>query len=90
MFISKLRPNDSVGLVTFNDQGHVIFKPVFKSDFDNKNYDLLDQIVTNGGTTIKSGFTLSKQLLLEFIKDNECVNCENRIIMLTDVGDNSL
>jgi hypothetical protein len=86
----KLRPNDSVRLVTFNNQGQVMFKPVFKSHFDNINYDLLDQMVTNGGTTIKSGFTLSKQLLLEFIKDNECVNCENGIIMLTDVGDNSL
>jgi len=75
MFISKLRPNDSVGLVTFNSQGQVIFKPVYKSHFDNKNYDLLDKIAVCGGTTIKSGFTLSKNLLLEFIKENECVNC---------------
>jgi hypothetical protein len=56
MFISKLRPNDSVGLVTFNNIGHVIFEPVFKSHFDTKYYDLIDQITTNGGTTIKSGF----------------------------------
>lgn len=33
MFISKLRPNDSVGLVTFNNKGQIIFEPVFKSHF---------------------------------------------------------
>lgn len=33
MFISKLRPNDSIGLVTFNNSSQVIFAPVFKKDF---------------------------------------------------------
>ena len=35
MFISKLRPNDSVGLVTFNNHGKTIIKPTFKSDITN-------------------------------------------------------
>jgi hypothetical protein len=52
-------------------------------------YSDLDKITCNGGTVVRSGFALSKQLLVNFIKKNECVNCENRIIMLTDVGDNS-
>ena len=31
MFISKMRPNDSLGLVTFNNQAHVIFEPMLRS-----------------------------------------------------------
>jgi len=31
MFISKLRPNDSIGMITFNDQAQVIFEPTLKS-----------------------------------------------------------
>jgi len=29
-------------------------------------------------------------MLYEYVLKNECANCENRIIMLTDVNDNSL
>lgn len=90
MFISKLRPNDSVGLTTFNSQGQTIFAPMYKKDLPASIYTDLDKITCNGGTTIRSGFALSKQLLSEFVQKNECVNCENRIIMLTDVGDNSI
>ena len=50
---------------------------------------MLEEIKANGGTTIRNGFNLSKELLQNFIKENNCTNCENRIIMLTDVGDNS-
>ena len=50
---------------------------------------MLEEIKAGGGTTIRNGFNLSKELLQTFIKENNCTNCENRIIMLTDVGDNS-
>jgi len=67
MFISRLRPNDSVGLITFNNIAHVIFTPIFKRDFDDKTFDLLDKIAAGGGTTIKSGFSKSKELLSNWI-----------------------
>ena len=60
MLISKLRPNDSIGLITFNDQAQVIFEPILKSEISPSIYTDLDKIRTNGGTTIKSGFTKSK------------------------------
>ncbi len=56
MFISKLRANDSVGLTTFNNQGQIIFEPVFKKDLPESSYSQLDSIYCNGGTTIRSGF----------------------------------
>lgn len=31
MFISKLRPNDGVGLITFNNNANIIFEPMLKS-----------------------------------------------------------
>jgi hypothetical protein len=90
MFISKLRPNDSVGLTTFNNSGQVVFAPTYKRDLPESVYTQLNSITSGGGTTIRSGFELSKKLLTSFVKENECVGCENRIIMLTDVGDNSI
>jgi len=38
MFISKLRLNDSVGLVTFTDSAQVVFEPTLKSKLDNNVY----------------------------------------------------
>lgn len=60
MLISKLRPNDSIGLITFNDQAQVIFEPILKSEISPNIYTDLEKIRTNGGTTIKSGFIKSK------------------------------
>ena len=34
MFISKLRPNDSIGMVVFDTQADALFEPIFKKDFD--------------------------------------------------------
>ena len=34
MFISKLRPNDSIGMVVFDTTADIVFQPVFKKDFD--------------------------------------------------------
>jgi hypothetical protein len=44
----------------------------------------------NGGTTIRSGFEMSITLLKGWIKANKLTGSENRIIMLTDVCDNSI
>lgn len=32
MFISKLRPDDSVGMTTFDDKAHLIFDPILKKN----------------------------------------------------------
>lgn len=51
----------------------------------------IDQITTRGGTTLKSGFDEAQKNMLTYLanyaKKNEA---ENRIIMMTDVGDNSM
>ena len=56
MLISKLRNNDSIGLVTFNNQGHTIFEPMLKKNVGQNVYEMLDTIQCQGGTTIRSGF----------------------------------
>lgn len=68
MFISKLRPNDSIGLTTFDTKGQVILTPIFKKNLPKDFFDELDKIKCGGGTTIRSGFALSKELLLNFVK----------------------
>ena len=60
MFISKLRPNDSVGIITFNNTAQEIIKPTFKSKLTNEVFAMLEEIKAGGGTTIRNGFNLSK------------------------------
>lgn len=60
MFISKLRPNDSVGMLVFNTSAKVVFEPMFKRDFDEKFFNELDKQKACGGTTIASGLIKSK------------------------------
>jgi uncharacterized protein with von Willebrand factor type A (vWA) domain len=90
MFISKLRPTDSVGVITFNTQAQIILEPTYKSSLPENFFDRLDKIKANGGTTIKSGFETAVKLLKGFISENTVKDSENRIIMLTDVCDNSI
>ena len=74
MFISKLRPNDSIGMVVFDTKADVVFESVFKKDFDPKFFELLDQQKTRGGTTISSGLAKSKEILKNFIEENHISN----------------
>lgn len=60
MFISKLRLNDSVGMILFNTGAKVVFEPMFKKDFDEKFFAELDKLKAGGGTTIASGLFKSK------------------------------
>jgi hypothetical protein len=75
MFISKLRSNDSVGIVTFTGTGTALLEPTFKSKLPENLFKLLDEVKSGGGTTIRSGFDLSKKLLCKFVKENELKNC---------------
>ena len=44
MLISKLRPNDSIGIVTFAHKGRVLLNPVFKSQVDSSIFNVLDSV----------------------------------------------
>ena len=57
MFFSKLRPTDSFGLVTFNNQGHTIIPVQRVSTLNIEEVTAkVKSIHTNGGTTLLSGF----------------------------------
>lgn len=60
MFISKLRPDDSIGMIAFDTNADIIFNQTFKKDFDDNFFNLLDGIQTRGGTRIAAGLTKSK------------------------------
>lgn len=42
MFISKLRSNDSVGMVIFENNAKVIFKSTRKDELPTNVFDILD------------------------------------------------
>jgi len=44
----------------------------------------------NGGTTIAAGFNESRKNLQSFRDEHKLQNYENRIVLLTDVNDNSV
>lgn len=94
MFYSKLRPTDSFGLVIFNNQGTCLLpvETVADRSFEEVS-DVVRKIHTSGGTTLMSGFTEAHKTLMEFLNKKEYVKqsgMENRLIMLTDVGDNTM
>lgn len=91
MFISKMRPTDSFGLIAFDTQADVVIEQTKIANLNlNDTFKLLEKIKTRGGTTIKYGFEAAQNMLYEFVLTNQCVNSENRIVMLTDVCDNSI
>jgi Mg-chelatase subunit ChlD len=93
MFVSKLRPTDAFGLVVFDDKGETIVPCTQKANLEVEAiFAMVDQIKTRGGTTLSSGFNEGANNLKEYLKNCAKADdgCENRIVMLTDVGDNSL
>lgn len=57
MFVSKLRPTDTFGLVTFNNQGQTLLKSTLKSELDMDTvFEMVNAIQVSGGTTLLSGF----------------------------------
>jgi Mg-chelatase subunit ChlD len=60
MLISKLKPNDSIGMVVFSDDAETIFECTMKKDIQiEEMFQKIDQISTRGGTTIIEGFKMS-------------------------------
>lgn len=94
MFFSKLRPTDSFGLVVFNNKGQTLIPCRQRSELiPDEVFKIIDSAQPGGGTTLSTGFDESKKILLEYFKSKNYSKknaYENRIIMLTDVGDNSM
>lgn len=90
MFISKLHPEDSVGMTTFDSQAHLIFEPILKKDLPQSVYETLDAIKACGGNYLIDGFNLSKSMLLKQAAKLEWKDCENRVIVLSDACDSSI
>lgn len=66
MFVSKLRPSDSFGLVTFDDEGYTLIKGMKKSEMDLEViFELINSIQSKGGTTLLSGFNEGTKVLKE-------------------------
>ena len=64
MFYSKLRPNDSLGLIIFDNQAEVILKQTLKSKIDQEIFfATLNELKPRGGTTISKGFELARDTL---------------------------
>ena len=94
MFFSKMRPNDAFGLVVFDTKGDTIVQCAKKSEINEVAlFETVKGIKTRGGTTLKSGFDEAHRNMKAYLDNYAKVNngtMENRVIMLTDVGDNSM
>lgn len=71
MFVSKLRADDSFGLILFNNQAQTFLPVTKKSEMEmEKFFEQLALIKANGGTTLISGFHESVGQLKEYL--NKC------------------
>lgn len=92
LLFSKLKPDDVFGLITFHTTAKTIIQSSFVRDLDR---DIVTQLVNSkfesGGTTISAGFKEAMDNINKFKHIKELPkNYENRIVLLTDVGDNSV
>jgi hypothetical protein len=55
MFVSKLRPDDAVGIVLFDDKAVTFLPLTLKKNIPNSLYSDIDKIKVRGGTTIRVG-----------------------------------
>ena len=63
MLIGKLKPNDSIGMVVFDNRADTVFESTLKKNLTSEIFERLNKISTRGGTTIINGFTHSNQML---------------------------
>lgn len=94
MFVSKLRPTDGFSLVTFNNKGHTIIPMQRVSTLNLEEVSqTIRSIKTAGGTTLITGLQEGLSNLKNYWQNQEIVKpemFENRLVMLTDVQDNSV
>jgi uncharacterized protein YegL len=91
MLYDKLKGDDVFTLVTFHTSAQTIIESSFVKDLDRKNVErLVYGQFESGGTTVAAGFEEAQKNITRFRKHNELKDYEHRIVMLTDVGDNSV
>ncbi len=85
-----MRPNDALALVIFDDQAETLYPLTLVSQIDKILFNShLKSIETRGGTTILCGLSEARKCFDNYpLKENTYV--ERRMIMLTDVCDNSV
>lgn len=89
MFFEKLRENDIFSLVVFHTQAWTVIESNFVSKLDKEEVrKSIYQHFQSGGTTIRNGFNEAIKQINTHRSDIS--NYENRIVMLTDVCDNSV
>ena len=92
MFYSKLRPEDSLGLVIFNHKAYTLMEQTTKKQIaEEELFAILNQLKPSGTTSLQMGFEMAAELLGAYNEkvETKCPS-ENRIIMVTDVCDNSV
>ena len=92
MLFDKLQGDDVFSLVTFHEKAKTIIASTYVRDLSR---EIVEELVNfkfpTGGTIVASGFNEAKANLTKFKAENTLSdNYENRIVMLTDVGDNSV
>jgi len=93
LFFKKLNAQDVFSLVTFSDDARTLIPSTFVSDLDKEAvFAIIDQEFKMGGTVLKAGFLEAEKSFAKFEYGTPlaAVQHERRIIMLTDVGDNTL
>lgn len=91
MLFNKLRPTDIFSLVTFSNTGDTLIPSEYVANLDRATVsEIVDKEFQMGGTVLKTGFAEAEKNFKNFKYTEGTENLEKRIIMLTDVGDNSV
>lgn len=89
-FYKKLIPDDIFSLVTFESQAHTIIPSEYVKNMEEESVmACIDRGFKSGGTTLLAGFMEAEKNFNDFKYTSDKSIYERRIIMLTDVGDNS-
>ena len=92
MFYSNLRPEDSLGLVIFNHNAYVLMEQTMKKHIvEEELFNTLNELKPSGTTSLQNGFEMAEKVLRAYNSKTETKHVsENRIVMVTDVCDNSV
>lgn len=89
-FYKLLHAEDVFSLVTFSTTSSTLIPSTFVNDLDEAAvFATIDQEFKMGGTVLKTGFLEAEKNFKDFDYGTPSAQHERRIIMLTDVGDNS-
>jgi hypothetical protein len=92
MFYKKLQADDVFSLVTFSNTAETLIPSTFVREMEEAAvFAIVDRYFKMGGTTLKSGFLEAEKNFKDFNYSSPAgCQYERRIIMLTDVCDNSM